>query len=118
MRQVADEFTGLLRGQVTLGLVPGAAAAAHEFDLPAIPAGFHEEHPQVEIALTEDTSERMLTAMNRGDLDLAVIGLADEETPPGVSVQVLVDEPPVAAVAPDDHALTPRPHEHSAGRAA
>ncbi|MEV4431336.1 GNAT family N-acetyltransferase [Streptomyces sp. NPDC049602] len=106
MRQVADESTVLLRGQVTLGLVPGAAAAAHEFDLPAIPAGFHEEHPQAEIALTEDASERMLTAMNRGDLDLAVIGLADEEPPPGVSVQVLVDDSPVAAVA---RTTTPSP---------
>src|SRR4051794_28697342 len=35
VRQTADEFTGLLRGQVTLGLVSGAAAAAHEFGLAA-----------------------------------------------------------------------------------
>lgn len=35
-----------------------------------------------------------------------MIGLADEEAPPGISVQLLVDEPLVAAVAPDDPALT------------
>ncbi|MFZ3499131.1 LysR family transcriptional regulator [Streptomyces sp. 5.8] len=107
VRQTAEEFTGLLRGQVTLGLVSGAAAAAHEFDLASVLADFHEDHPKVEIALTEDTSERMLAALHRGELDIAVIGLADEEPPPGVSLHVLVDVPLVAAVAPDDLALTP-----------
>ncbi|WP_405831172.1 LysR family transcriptional regulator [Streptomyces sp. NBC_00105] len=106
VRQTADEFTGLLRGHVTLGHVSGAAAAADAFDLAAVLAGFHEDHPRVEIALTEDTSERMLAALHRGELDVAVIGLADEEAPPGISVQLLVDEPLVAAVAPDDPALT------------
>nr|WSX50753.1 LysR family transcriptional regulator [Streptomyces sp. NBC_00974] len=107
VRQTADEFTGLLRGQVTLGLVSGAAAAAHEFDLAAVLAGFHKDHPKVEMALTEDTSGRMLAALHRGELDIAVIGLADEEPPPGVSLHVVVDVPLVAAVAPDDPALTP-----------
>ncbi|MFJ3724380.1 LysR family transcriptional regulator [Streptomyces sp. NPDC090045] len=106
VRQTADEFTGLLRGHVTLGHVSGAAAAADAFDLPAVLAGFHKDHPHVEIALTEDTSERMLAALHRGELDVAVIGLADEEAPPGISVQVLVDQPLFAAVAPDDPALT------------
>ncbi|MFE6227164.1 LysR family transcriptional regulator [Streptomyces sp. NPDC057854] len=107
VRQTADEYTGLLRGHVTLGLVAGAAAAAHRFDLAGLLAGFHEDHPQVEIAVTEDTSERMLAALRRGELDIAVIGLTTEEPPPGVSLQVLVDEPLVAAVPPDDPALTP-----------
>ncbi|MEE1744037.1 MULTISPECIES: LysR family transcriptional regulator [unclassified Streptomyces] len=106
VRQTADEFAGLLRGQVTLGLVAGAAAAAHEFDLAAVLARFHVDHPRVEIALTEKTSEWMLTALRQGELDMAMIGLADAEPPPGVSLQVLVDEPLVAAVAPDDPALT------------
>ncbi|MFF3129548.1 LysR substrate-binding domain-containing protein [Streptomyces sp. NPDC057908] len=72
----------------------------------AVLARFHADHPQVEIALTEDTSEWMLTALRRGELDIAMIGLADEEPPPGIFLQVLVDEPLVAAVAPDDPALT------------
>ncbi|MFD8980385.1 LysR family transcriptional regulator [Streptomyces sp. NPDC059564] len=107
VRQTAEEFTGLLRGRVAIGLVSGAAAAAHEFDLATVLAGFHEDHPEVEIVLTEDTSERMLTALHRGELDIAVIGLAGEEPPPGTSVQVLVDVPLVAAIAPGDSALTP-----------
>ncbi|MFD8630744.1 LysR family transcriptional regulator [Streptomyces sp. NPDC059533] len=106
VRQTADEFTGLLRGRVALGLVAGAAAAGSGFDVAAVLAGFHEAHPRVEIALTEDTSERMLAALHRGELDIAVIGLADEEPPPGISLHVVADVPLVAAVAPDDPALT------------
>ncbi|MEU8779906.1 LysR family transcriptional regulator [Streptomyces sp. NPDC048606] len=107
VRQTADEFTGLLRGHVTLGLVSGAAEAAHRFDLAGVLASFHRDHPRVEITLSEDNSERMLAALRRGDLDLALIGLADEEPPPGIAVRVLVDEPLVAAVASDDTTLAP-----------
>ncbi|MFB6617641.1 LysR family transcriptional regulator [Streptomyces sp. NPDC085524] len=107
VRQTADEFTGLLRGRVALGLVSGAATAGSSFDVAAVLAGFHGDHPGVEIALAEDSSERMLAALHRGELDIAVIGLADEEPPPGISLHVVVDVPLVAAVAPDDPALVP-----------
>ncbi|MEU6016818.1 LysR substrate-binding domain-containing protein [Streptomyces sp. NPDC047515] len=106
VRQTVDEFTGLLRGHVRMGLVSGAGAAAHEFDLASLLTGFHDDHPQVEIVLTEDTSQRMLVALNRGHLDIAVIGLTGEEPPPGISLQVVIDEPLVAAVPPDDLAIT------------
>jgi DNA-binding transcriptional LysR family regulator len=105
LRQTVDDFTGLVRGQVTVGLVSGAAT--DEFDVAAVLADFHDDHPQVEISLTEDTSERMLAALHRGELDLAVIGLANGEPPQGVSLQVIVDTPLVAAMAPDDPLLTP-----------
>ncbi|MFE9629626.1 LysR family transcriptional regulator [Streptomyces sp. NPDC006463] len=106
VRQTVDEFTGLLRGHVTIGFLSGAAA--HTFDLASFLAGFHRDHPRVEVTLTEDSSERMLAALHRGELDVAVIGLADEEPPPGISLQVLIDEPLVAAVAPDDPVLAHR----------
>ncbi|WP_405618295.1 LysR family transcriptional regulator [Streptomyces sp. NBC_01508] len=102
--QAVEEFTGLLRGRVAIGIVSGGGA--YEFDMAAVLAGFHDEHPQVEIALTEDTSERMLAALTRGELDIAVVGVADEEPPPGISLQVVIDEPLVAAVARDDPART------------
>jgi DNA-binding transcriptional LysR family regulator len=100
VRQVADEFTGLLRGRVMIGMV--SAGPLQEFDVAAILAGFHADHPQVEIALAEDTSDRMLAALARGDLDIAVAGLTTPEPPPGISHQVLIDEALVAAVAPAD----------------
>ncbi|MGW7641335.1 LysR family transcriptional regulator [Streptomyces decoyicus] len=103
IRQTVDEFSGLLRGRVRVGLVSGAST--RRFDLASLLADFHDAHPQVEISLSEDTSERMLAALHGGDLDIAVLGLADEEPPPGVSCQVVVDEPLVAAVAPGDPLL-------------
>ncbi|MEU9026291.1 LysR substrate-binding domain-containing protein [Streptomyces sp. NPDC048383] len=99
-RQVADEYGGLLRGRVAIGVLSGAAV--HEFDLAAALAAFHARHPHIEVAVTEDSSERVIDALRDGVLDLALVGLADEEPPTGVDLQVLIDEPLVAAVAPDD----------------
>ncbi|MEU9162441.1 LysR substrate-binding domain-containing protein [Streptomyces sp. NPDC048424] len=102
IRRTAEEFSGLLRGRVALGLVPGAAGAVVDgFDAVEVLGNFHDEHPRVEIALSEDTSERMLAALLRGELDLAVVGLG-AAPPPGVSCQVVLDEPLVAAVRADD----------------
>ncbi|MFJ9619331.1 LysR family transcriptional regulator [Streptomyces noursei] len=101
VRETVAEFTGLLRGQVTLGLVSGADAV-REAEAVSLLADFHDAHPQVDIALTEDGSERMLAALQCGELDLALLGTADEEPPPGLAFQIVVDQPLVAAVAPDD----------------
>ncbi|MEU1133072.1 LysR family transcriptional regulator [Streptomyces sp. NPDC005900] len=104
-RRTADEFTGLLRGHVSLGLVSGAATG--EFDVVSVLADFHDAHPRVEISLTEDTSDRMLAALRRGELDFALLGLTSREPPPDVALDVVVDEPLVAAVAPGDPLLRP-----------
>ncbi|KPC63364.1 LysR family transcriptional regulator [Streptomyces chattanoogensis] len=104
VRQTVDEFTGLLRGRVALGMVSGAAADG--FDVASLLADFHDTHPGVEMALTEDNSERMLAALRGGELDIALIGLADEP-PPGISAQIVLDVPLVAAVAADDPLVAP-----------
>ncbi|MFI5804730.1 LysR family transcriptional regulator [Streptomyces sp. NPDC051561] len=101
VRHTADEFTGLLRGRVRFGLVSGAPQ--DEFDVVSVLADFHRDHPDVEISLTEDASDRMLDALRGGELDVALIGLAQDE-PPGVRVQVVVDEP-LVAVVPAGHPL-------------
>ncbi|MEU4928205.1 LysR substrate-binding domain-containing protein [Streptomyces yokosukanensis] len=98
MRQTVQEHTGLLRGRVAVGLVPGTLA--HAFDVAGRLADFHDAHPQVEVTLTEDTSDRMLAALRRGELDLAVIGVAKGTPPAGVALHVVIDEPLVAAAAP------------------
>ncbi|GGS12205.1 LysR family transcriptional regulator [Streptomyces aureoverticillatus] len=100
IRQTADEFAGLLRGRVTIGLVSGAAT--HEYDVASVLADFHDDHPHVEIALTEDTSDRMLAAVREGRLDIALAGLAEDTPPQGVTWQIVVDEPLAAMVAADD----------------
>ncbi|MBF6101570.1 LysR family transcriptional regulator [Nocardia cyriacigeorgica] len=95
-----DEFTGLLRGQVRIGLISGAAT--EEFDVPAALAAFHDDHPQVGIVLTEATSEHMLAAVGRGELDIAVVGLTGAPLDPGIAVDVILDTAVVAAVAANE----------------
>ncbi|MGW2423790.1 LysR family transcriptional regulator [Streptomyces sp. NPDC001709] len=102
VRQAVEEYTGLLRGRVAVGLVPGTLA--HAFDVSGQLAVFHDAHPQVEVTLIEDTSDRMLAALRRGELDLAVVGVAEEVPPPGVALHVVIEEPLVVAAVPG-HAL-------------
>uniref|UniRef100_A0AAU2JJB9 LysR family transcriptional regulator n=1 Tax=Streptomyces sp. NBC_00049 TaxID=2903617 RepID=A0AAU2JJB9_9ACTN len=103
VQQTVDAFTGLLRGRVTLGMVSGATG--HVFDIAAFLADFHDDHPSVEVALTEDTTERMRSALLAGELDIALLGTADEAPPPGVTYRTVIDVPLVAAVAPGDRLL-------------
>ncbi|WP_433598512.1 LysR family transcriptional regulator [Nocardia sp. CA-135953] len=92
-----DEFTGLLRGQVRLGCISGAGD--EEFDIASVLADFHDDHPQVGISLTEDTSERMLAAVRSGELDIALVGLAGADIYADIGIDVVLDTPVVAAVA-------------------
>ncbi|MFJ5142235.1 LysR family transcriptional regulator [Streptomyces sp. NPDC088707] len=103
VRQTVDAYTGLLRGRVTLGLVSGASG--HAFDIAGFLADFHADHPSVEVALTEDTTERMQAALLAGELDIAFLGTAVEEPPPGAAFQMVIDVPLVAVVAPGDPLL-------------
>ncbi|MFI9404068.1 LysR family transcriptional regulator [Nocardia sp. NPDC052316] len=95
--ETVDEFTGLLRGHVRVGLISGAAT--EELDVAAVLADFHDDHPQVGISLTEDTSERMLAALSRGELDVALVGLTGAPTDSGIGLDVVLETAVVAAVA-------------------
>ncbi|MFB7614281.1 LysR family transcriptional regulator [Kitasatospora sp. NPDC056181] len=107
IRQTADEYAGLVRGQVAIGLVSGAAT--EEFAVAELLAGFHRDHPGVEISLSESGSEQMLAALRRGELDIAIVGVAQQEPPPGIAFQVVVDTPLVAATAVGDPFLATDP---------
>jgi DNA-binding transcriptional LysR family regulator len=94
-RLAVDDLAGLVRGQVTVGMVSGCALPV----LAELLAGFHDRHPGVAIALVEDNSDRLVERLRDGRLDLALIGWAGE-TPADIDTVVLVDEELVAAVAP------------------
>jgi DNA-binding transcriptional LysR family regulator len=94
-RLAVDDLAGLVRGQVTVGMVSGCALPV----LAELLAGFHDTHPGVAIALVEDNSDRLVERLRGGRLDLALIGSA-EPTPADIDSVVLVDEELVAAVAP------------------
>jgi DNA-binding transcriptional LysR family regulator len=94
-RLAVDDLAGLVRGQVTVGMVSGCALPV----LAELLAGFHDTHPGVAIALVEDNSDRLVERLRDGRLDLALIGWA-EPTPADIDSVVFVDEELVAAVAP------------------
>ncbi|MGH3152075.1 MAG: LysR family transcriptional regulator [Streptosporangiaceae bacterium] len=101
-RLAIDEISGLMRGHVAVGMVVQCAS----LDIPDLLAGFHRRHPGIEITLAEDSSDHLTDAVRDGTYDLAFIGLGPV-TPPGrqplagLDLQVVADEPIVAAVAPD-----------------
>jgi DNA-binding transcriptional LysR family regulator len=95
-RVAVDELTGLLRGHVAVGMVAQCAS----LDLPGLLAGFHQRYPAIEITLSEDTSDQLADGVRDGRYDLAVIGLGTDE-PDGLALQVVADEPVVAAVSMD-----------------
>ncbi|MGW5923614.1 LysR family transcriptional regulator [Nocardia fluminea] len=93
------EFTGLLRGQVRLGMISGAASEV--FDVAGVLADFYHDHPQVGISLTEDTAERMLAEVEHGELDIALTGLTGAPIASGIGLHVILHTALVAAVARD-----------------
>jgi DNA-binding transcriptional LysR family regulator len=95
-RLAVDELAGLVRGQVTVGMVSGCALPV----LAELLASFHKQYPGVAIALTEDNSDRLIEMLKDGRLDLALIGSSGEPADQGISTAVLIDEELVAAVPP------------------
>ena len=95
-RVAVDELTGLLRGHVAVGMVVQCAS----LDLPGLLAQFHQRYPEIEITLSEDNSAQLADGVRSGDYDLAFIGMGPEE-PADLALQVVADEPLVAAIAAD-----------------
>ncbi len=101
--RAVDEVNGLVRGRLVVGMVT-ACTVTPLFDALA---AFHREHPGVEIALLEDTSDRLVDRVRTGAADLALIG-ACGTTPPELDALPIVSERLVAAVPPG-HPLAGRP---------
>jgi DNA-binding transcriptional LysR family regulator len=95
-RLAVDELSGLLRGHVAVGMVSQSAS----LDIPDLLAGFHRHHPAIEITLAENSSDHLAEGVRAGTYDLAFIGLGPEP-PRGLALQVVSDEPIVAAVSAD-----------------
>ncbi len=92
-------MTGLIRGQLTVGMVVGCTITPL-FDALA---AFHRAHPGVEISLLEDNSDRMIEGVRDGTIDLALVGTATAALD-GLEALTVVSERLVAAV-PADHPL-------------
>ncbi|MFD1815841.1 LysR family transcriptional regulator [Rhodococcus gannanensis] len=98
LAQAVGEVTGLMRGQVTVGMVVGCTVTPL-FDALA---SFHRAHPGVELSLSENNSDTLLDAVRAGTIDLALVGTAT--SPAGLDMLTLVSERLVATV-PAGHRL-------------
>jgi DNA-binding transcriptional LysR family regulator len=96
-RLAVDQLAGLVRGQVSVGMVSGCSVQV----LPELLAEFHGRYPGVGIALTEDASDRLIKLLHEGRLDLALVGSAGGAIP-GVETEVVADEALVAAAHAGD----------------
>ncbi|AVT28812.1 LysR family transcriptional regulator [Plantactinospora sp. BC1] len=102
LRQTVGEVTGLIRGQLTVGMIVGCTVTPLFEALEA----FHRAHPQVELTLLEDNSDRLVEGVRSAAIDLALIGTA-EATPVGLNALTIVSERLVALVPPE-HPLAAR----------
>jgi DNA-binding transcriptional LysR family regulator len=102
VRQAVDDVNGLLRGRLAVAMVTACTVEP----LFAALAAFHQAHPGVEVALSEDTSDRMVDQVRSGDVDLALVGAAGEP-PKELDSLTLVSER-LAALVPKGHELAGR----------
>lgn len=99
VRRAVDDVTGVVRGQLTVGMVTGCTIPPL-FDALA---SFHRAHPDIEIALEEGRSDELVERVRADDVDLALIGIAGS-TPPDLSAHVVISEG-LAALVPPGHPL-------------
>src|SRR4051812_3938287 len=97
IRVAVDQLTQLVRGTVTIGTV-----TSHSVDIPSLLADFHEEHPNVEITLSTDSSDALIEKVRTGALDAAIVSVGPDEQPEGLAVEVVTDEAIQAVVSLTD----------------
>lgn len=70
MEQAVAEMRGARRGRVVLG----ANTTGGMYVAPRVVAAFRADHPEVEVALQIETTERIYERIAQGILDLAIVG--------------------------------------------
>ncbi|WP_102191996.1 LysR family transcriptional regulator [Microbacterium aurantiacum] len=102
-REDAAAAAGRVVGTLRLGVIPTVTAV----DLPALLVRFRAEHPVVRVELQVGNSDALVSAVQRGDLDIALLGLREDSVPTGVDVRALSRERLVVAL-PRGHRLAGR----------
>ncbi|MFF5856763.1 LysR family transcriptional regulator [Streptomyces sp. NPDC012751] len=104
--RVIAEFasrTALVTGTLLLGTVDGVQHTR----LPALLGAFHRRYPGVAVQLVEGRSAGLISRVENGELDAAVVALPEHPLPQGIrSVVMLEDE--IVAVVPADSPLAGR----------
>ena len=99
LQAAVDEVAGLVRGELTIGMVR-ACTVAPFFDALGT---FRRTHPAVTLALEEDDSDDLVAGVRGGALDAALVAVADS-CPEDLESFEIVREPLVALV-PAGHPL-------------
>ncbi|MEU9988923.1 LysR family transcriptional regulator [Streptomyces sp. NPDC048045] len=101
-RAAADAVaaTGVVRGRLAVGVIVTTAAV----DVPELLQRYRAQHPDVRVALRSGRSDDLVAAIRDGDLDIAFLGLPENEPPSGVDTVVLDHDEHVLAV-PAGHRL-------------
>jgi DNA-binding transcriptional LysR family regulator len=99
-------FTGVVTGQLRLGLVGGVGRTAPVVERSL--AAFHRLHPGVDIMVDGGTAPRLADLVLAGRLDTAFVDLSGDQLPGEFVHQPLIDEP-LVAVAPRGHHLADVP---------
>ncbi|MEI5583809.1 MULTISPECIES: LysR family transcriptional regulator [unclassified Agromyces] len=73
VRRELAELAGLERGRVRLGATPTLCISL----VAEVLSAFHDEHPAIELHLSEQGSRRLLDELASGELDLALITTTD-----------------------------------------
>ncbi len=96
----AAEAAGVVRGRLAVGVIVTTAAV----DVPELLQRYRARHPDVRVVLRSERSDRLVAAIRDGDLDIAFLGLPEDEPPSGVRTLVLDRDRHVLAV-PAGHRL-------------
>ncbi len=99
LRQAVDEVRGLVRGQLTVGMVTGCEVKP----LFAALAAFRKDHPAIDLDLSEDNSDQLIAGVRVNTVDIALVGVAGHP-PEHLNSHVIVSEGLVALAPPDSEA--------------
>jgi DNA-binding transcriptional LysR family regulator len=103
LRDELDELTGLVKGELRLGgLYPTGL-----YDLHAVIAGFHGQHPGVAIHFVEGTQDDLLGQLRLDELDAVFTAVDPDRIGEDLTATKLSEEEFVVAL-PVDHPLTAR----------
>ncbi|MNJ47310.1 HTH-type transcriptional regulator CynR [compost metagenome] len=103
-RRIAEDVAaacGEVRGQLSIGEITSLT----ELDLVDLLAGFHRQHPKVDIRWLMAKSELLIADVQERRLDVGFIGVWPGQRLEGVEFRLLAEEE-LVAVLPMGHALT------------
>ena len=91
----ASAAAGVVRGRRAVGVIVTTAAV----DVAEVLQRYRAQHPQVRVMLRSGRSDELAAAIRAGDLDIAFLGLPEDQRPSGVESLVLAHDAHVLVVA-------------------